>query len=254
MEKCEIIRLFPDKEEKLSDSVTEEIPFTIHVNNEEIVTLLASPTELEDLAVGFLLTSGFVKDYEEIEGMTLDDQCWIIYVELKKNIELQKTQQKLFTSGCGRGTLFHDSSDLRPIKKQKSKMTIKRDRVYQLMKDFQICSLEFSETGGVHSAALVDNESIMIIREDIGRHNAIDKILGWALRGHVDLNDKIILSSGRISSEIILKTQKTPIPIIISRSAPTNNAVKHAQYTGVTLIGFARGRKMNVYSGRERIV
>ena len=121
------------------------------------------------------------------------------------------------------------------------------------MADFQNRSIGFKETGGVHSAGLANTHQILVIREDIGRHNTIDKILGYSLANSIDLSDKIILSSGRVSSEILLKIQKTQIGVVISRSAPTDQAIKHAEDCDLTLIGFVRGRRMNVYSGIHRI-
>lgn len=254
MEEFEIVKLFAEKEEKITDVITEEIPFTIYVNDKELVTLLASPVDLKDLAAGFLLTAGLIKNYDEIKSVILDNQRWTIYLKLTKNVDSQVISQRMYTSGCGRGTLFYNVADILHKNKQRENTCINRTKIFALMKEFQGQSKEFEQTGGVHSAALADSESILIVREDIGRHNAVDKILGCALKDNIDLKDKMILSSGRVSSEILLKIQKTPIPIIISRSAPTNQAIKHAKYANVTLIGFVRGQRMNVYSGDERIV
>ncbi len=121
------------------------------------------------------------------------------------------------------------------------------------MTDFQKESKIYLQTGGVHSAALADNAGILIFKEDIGRHNAIDKVIGQGLREKVDFSNKIMITSGRISSEVLLKTQKCRIPLIVSKSAPTNQAVKLAKDMGITLIGFARGARMNVYSEEARI-
>jgi FdhD protein len=121
------------------------------------------------------------------------------------------------------------------------------------MKAFHKRSLGYRETGGVHSAALAEKDNILIVREDIGRHNTVDKILGYAMLNSINLSDKVILISGRISSEIVLKTIKTKIPMIVSRSAPTDQAVEHARDSNITLIGFVRGQRMNVYSGLGRI-
>ena len=255
MEKCEIFKIFPNREEKIVDTVTEEIPLTIYVNEQELVTLLASSTDLAGLAVGFLFTSGLIKNFDEIKGVTTDSQRWTIYLQLKdKQIDSRLIFKRMFTSGCGRGTLFYNAVDIMHRSKRTSAVTIDRNSVFRLMKNLEVRSSGFKKTGGVHSAALADSENILIIKEDIGRHNTIDKIFGYALMNNIDLRNRIVLSSGRISSEILFKIQKTKICAIISRGAPTDQAIKHARASGITLIGFVRGQRMNVYSGRERIL
>ncbi|MFH2138551.1 MAG: formate dehydrogenase accessory sulfurtransferase FdhD [Candidatus Omnitrophota bacterium] len=255
MEKFEIFKVFPDKEEKVMDSVTQEVPLTIFVNDQEMVTLLASPDDLEELAVGFLFTAGLINSFDQVEKTTVDTKRWCVYLHLKdKQVDLQLAFKRMFTSGCGRGTLFYNAADLMHRKKQRAGIAIDRNHVFSLMRDFQNRSDGFKETGGVHSAALAQGENILVIREDIGRHNALDKILGYALMNKIELNDKLVLSSGRVSSEILLKIQKTQITVIASRSAPTDQAIKHARESGIALIGFARGQRMNVYSERDRIV
>ena len=117
-----------------------------------------------------------------------------------------------------------------------------------LIKEFNKSSQLFLDTGGVHSCALCDINKIIIFKEDIGRHNALDKVLGKALLEDIDFRDKIILTSGRISSEILIKTAKRQIPVIVSRSAPTSLSIDIAKKLNITLIGFARGKRMNIYS------
>ncbi|MCG2712324.1 MAG: formate dehydrogenase accessory sulfurtransferase FdhD [Candidatus Omnitrophica bacterium] len=254
MEKIEIFKVSADKEEKVSDLVTEEVPVTVYVNGEELATLLASPSDLKELAVGFLFTSGMIKDFSQIKKITVDTQAWCVYVELlDKQVDLKLMFKRMYTSGCGRGTLFYHAVDVMHRKKQRKGINIQRDHIFNLMRDFQTRSNEFKETGGVHSAALAEGENILVVREDIGRHNALDKIIGYSLIKGIEFDDKIVLTSGRVSSEVLLKVQKTKISVIISRSAPTNQAVKHARDSGITLIGFARGKKMNIYSQKERI-
>ncbi|MBL7071421.1 MAG: formate dehydrogenase accessory sulfurtransferase FdhD [Candidatus Omnitrophica bacterium] len=255
MEKYEILKIFPEKEEKILDAVTREIPLTVYVNDKEIVTLLASPIDLTELAVGFLFTSGFIFSYGDVRSATEDKERWTVHLRLKDgDIGLHMVFKRLFTSGCGKGTLFYNAVDLMHRNRRREGITIDRGRVFHMMQDFQARSAGFKETGGVHSAALADNKDILAVREDIGRHNAVDKILGYALINKIELKDKIILSSGRVSSEIIFKIQKTDISAIVSRSAPTDQAIKHARSSGIALIGFARGQRMNVYSCTERIV
>ncbi|MFC1807461.1 formate dehydrogenase accessory sulfurtransferase FdhD [Candidatus Omnitrophota bacterium] len=255
MEKHEILKVYVDREETVDDPITQEIPLTLYVNNEELVTLLSSPTDLRELSVGFLLASGIIADFDKIENISIDRQNWSVYVELRdRKIDFQTAFKRMYTSGCGRGTLFYSAADIMHRNKKRLDLKVERKAIFAMMKDFQIRSDEFNQTGGVHSAALADTEKILIIREDIGRHNAIDKILGYGLINGIELGDKIVLSSGRVSSEILLKAQKTQIPVIVSRSAPTDQAIKHAKSADITLIGFARGGRMNIYNRPERIL
>jgi len=254
MERCEIIKIYAERKEKIEDLVSQEIPFTIYVNGKELLTLLSSPEDLEELTVGFLFTAGIIKQFKDIRTLIIDTKLWRAEVKLKQKVEFDLVFKRMFTSGCGGGTLFYNPVDIMHRRKTRSKIKIKRDSIFRIMKDFQNCSIGFKQTGGVHQAALCDRKRILLVKEDIGRHNAIDKILGFALMNNMDLKDKIILSSGRVSSEVLLKIQKTEIGLVVSRSAPTNQAIKHATEANITLIGFARGKKMNVYSNPERII
>ena len=122
-----------------------------------------------------------------------------------------------------------------------------------MVKKFQMKSELYKTTGGTHSAALSDGENILIFHEDIGRHNAVDKVIGDAFLQQIRLDDKILITSGRVSSEILLKVAKGGIPLLVAISAPTDMAVELANKLGITLIGFARGKRMNVYTHEERI-
>jgi len=162
--------------------------------------------------------------------------------------------KRLYTSGCGRGTLFYNAIDIMYKSKIVSDLRIKSTQISALMKDFKKRSRIYLKTGGIHSAALLDEKNIIVFREDIGRHNAIDKVIGGMILKNIPLDNKILATSGRISSEVLLKVRKCNIPIVISKSAPTNQAVRLAREMGITLIGFARGARMNIYSREERIV
>ena len=210
MKKYEITRVFPDREEIVNDLVTKEIPLTIYVNDKEIVTLLASPGEFVELAAGFVYTSGFISDFNQILKITQNTQRWTVSIQLKDGeFDPNLAFRKILTSGCGRGTLIYKTADF--LNRCTSKIKIHRDQVFPLMADFQSKSTEFKKTGAVHSAALADVNRIIIVREDIGRHNTIDRVLGYSLMNNIDLTDKMILSSGRVSSEILQKIQKTQI-------------------------------------------
>ncbi|TET64548.1 formate dehydrogenase accessory sulfurtransferase FdhD, partial [Candidatus Aerophobetes bacterium] len=134
-----------------------------------------------------------------------------------------------------------------------SRFTISPDEITELMRKLQNRSRLYRSTGGAHTAALSDREDILILAEDIGRHNAVDKVLGQCILDSIALDDKIILTSGRVSSEIVLKIVRARIPVVISRSAPTMLGAKLASHLGVTLIGFARGRRMNIYTHEKRV-
>ena len=150
--------------------------------------------------------------------------------------------------------MLFNASDSIFNKKINSEIKIESATILSLMNDFRNMSKNFLLTGGVHSAAIADPENIIIFREDIGRHNAIDKIIGHVVLSNKSFNKKIIITSGRISSEILLKVLKCEIPVIVSKSAPTNRAIEICRETGITLIGFARGNRMNIYSGEQRII
>ncbi|MBU0570910.1 MAG: formate dehydrogenase accessory sulfurtransferase FdhD [Candidatus Omnitrophica bacterium] len=252
MEQIEIIKINKGIKEVVKDVVAEEVPVTIYVNGDEIVTLLSSPEGLEELAVGFLFTAGLLDAADEISGIFVDDQNWTVEVLIKdKKIDSCLLFKRVFTSGCGGGTFFYKASDTTRENRRFLNMTVRKEHIFRIMENFQKQSKGFRETGCVHSAALADNEDILVVREDIGRHNAIDKVLGYAFINDMELKDKIMLTSGRISSEVLLKMRKTDISMIVSRSAPTNQAVKHAELAGITLIGFVRGNRMNLYSAKN---
>lgn len=237
------------------DFIVKEIPFTILVNGQEIVTLLCSPDKLEYLAVGFLLSEGLIKSDTQIKSVNLGKDGHYANVELDGDFQVPQDffQKRLISSGCGRGSSFYNPRDALDYEPINSDIQISYKQVTDLMRQFQEKSSLFKKTGGVHSAALCNLGEIEIFTEDIGRHNAIDKIFGQCLLKGISTEDKVILTSGRISSEILIKVAKGKIPIIISRAAPTDLAVGLAEKMRVTLIGFVRGKRMNIYTHSLRI-
>lgn len=255
MESFKVTKLKGNDKKVTEDSVAGEVPFTLIVDDKELVTLLCMPADLEDLAAGFLFTSGLVGKKEDIRKIVIDHQRWIAHVELSDDsIAKEMIFKRVYTSGCGRGTLFYDALDVVKKFKITSGFKIGAREVSSLVADFQKRSEIYLKTGGVHSAALADNKSVLIFREDIGRHNAIDKVIGNRLKENGSFENMIMITSGRLSSEVIFKTQKCAIPILVSRSAPTNQAIKLSREMGITLVGFARGDRMNIYSHDERII
>jgi FdhD protein len=251
-----VVEIRQGKRKVKLDIAVEEVPLTIFLDGQELVTLLSSPKDLNYLTVGFLYSEGLVENREEIKSLILEEDRSIIRVKTKKKKRPDSTRKvkKLIPSGCGMaanisGNLF----GIGEYKRLDSKFTISSNEIIELMRKLQHQSRLYRSTGGVHSAALASRKDILIFSEDIGRHNAVDKVLGQCILDSIPLGEKIILTSGRLSSEIVLKVARANIPIIISRSAPTMLGAKLASYLGVTSIGFARGRRMNIYTHEERV-
>jgi len=255
IERFPILRLTEKGRSNIEDAVAREFPLTIIVNNQELVTLLCSPTNLKYLAAGFLIYEGLLKNKDAIKKIIVDDRRGVVRVETERDSELDRDVlfKRLITSGCGRGASFYSAADAQSQTKVESQIGISIPEVLTLVSEFQHHSQVYRATGGVHSAALCDTQHILVFNEDIGRHNAVDKIIGECILNDISTDDHVIITSGRISSEILLKVAKRNIPMIISKSAPTNLGVKLADDLGITLIGFVRGRRMNVYTHEWRI-
>ncbi len=236
MERFPILRISEGNRDNVEDMIAKEFPLTIILNEKEIATLFCTPKHLKYLAVGFLSSKGFIQDKDDIKKMAIDAEGGIARVETKQDIP-------------PRINLLHPHA-VSPIN---SKLKIPESQIFSLMDEFQCLSPLFRITGGVHSAALCDPGRALIHDEDIGRHNALDKIFGRCILEDIPTDNRIVISSGRVSSEILLKVVKINIPIILSISAPTDLAVRLADSLGVTLVGFIRVRRMNVYTNGWRV-
>lgn len=256
IERFPILRITEQGRSQGEDIITKEFPLTIILNNQELVTLLCLPTDLKYLAIGFLSSEGLLKSKDEIKKIIVDKQRGVVRVETEadEGLASELLFKRLITSGCGRGASFYSAADVKEQAKVESQIRISAPEVFALVNEFQHRSQVYRATGGVHSAALCDTKDILLFSEDIGRHNAIDKIFGECILRDIPTDERIIITSGRISSEILLKIAKRNIPILISKSAPTNLGVGLAADLGVTLIGFVRGKRMNVYTDGWRVV
>jgi len=228
--RTDILRINSDGRKKLRDTVADEVPLTITLNGKELLTLLCSPSSLKELSAGFLYTSGIIKSINDIKSVVIDKRNMTSFVKIKKN-------------------------DGRILKKKFSRdFKISAGKIMKLMNVFEKKSSAFKDTGGVHSAGFTDGKKILIFKEDIGRHNALDKAIGEALMKKLNMEKLVVLTSGRISSEIMFKVRRTGVCIIVSRGAPTDQSVKLAKKWDLTLAGFVRGKRMNVYSSETRIL
>ena len=254
-ETINIIQIIDNKQISKDDVIIKEAPLTLFLNDQELVTLLCTPNCLKNLAVGFLFSEGIIKSKSEILNIIQNESRGIVWVTLNNPIELDDNfkNKRTVTSGCARGLSFHNIFDKWSGEEVTSKLTIDSKTIFNIISSLNQNSVLFKKTGGTHSSILFKNNEIITSAEDIGRHNTIDKIIGECLLNNIPGNDKLLLCSGRISSEMLLKTARWNIPILISRSAPTSAAIKLADEIGITLIGFARSKRMNIYAHSWRI-
>lgn len=254
--KWNVIR-FENKELSLkTDEIVTEFPFTLILNGNEFATIVCSPTNTRELIIGFLASEGIVRFYHDIESIKIDEERGFAYIETKRPIiNAQQDHSKRFIgSCCGKSRQFYFKSDVKTAKTITSRLSISVDQCLRLMKQLQLHSEQFKRTGGVHNAAICTVDNILEIRTDIGRHNALDKVYGNILLNRLPLDDKLIVFSGRISSEVLLKISKIGVGMLISKAAPSDLALKLAKDLGITVVGFARGQTMNVYTHPFRIL
>ncbi|HEY0826588.1 MAG TPA: formate dehydrogenase accessory sulfurtransferase FdhD [Bacilli bacterium] len=238
------------------DEVAVEYPMTLYVNNVEFATIICSPSNLDELVIGFLAAEGVIKAYDEISGIIIDTGKGLAFVDLHHEFILDPAyfSKRRIASCCGKSRqsfyFFNDAQTAKPIK---SDISMTPNQCYKLMKELHLSSTIHQKTGGVHNAALCSTREVLLQYSDIGRHNAIDKIYGSCLKTLTETSDKILVVSGRISSEILLKAAKIGTSLILSKSASTDLAIQLAEELGITTVGFIRENKMNIYTHRQRI-
>jgi FdhD protein len=253
--KHEVVKYDRCDKKIIEETMIYEYPLSIFVNGKNITTLTCTPEKLEALTKGFLRTQGIINSSCDIESFELDEENGIAKVQLKgKNNTL--LNKNIFPVGFNQknsSEFFLRLIEVNNYKIVDSHMSLDIPRIYGFMEQNLAYSETYKLTGGAHCVALCDRESILVICEDVARHNAMDKVIGEALIRNIPLEDKIVLVSGRVSYEMIAKTARFGIPIIISKSAPTSLSIGLAKALKVTLIGFVRGERMNVYTSPERV-
>lgn len=227
--------------------VVEEIPLSIFINGRHFVTAMISPQMRKEFIIGHLFSEGVIKGIEDIESLQLEENIAKVITNNPLKTVITK---KLIVSGCGGDSSFLDNSKLSKIN---SNLKICVNDLFGGMKTILSSDLH-KTTGGTHTVGLFYENGIICVSEDIGRHNALDKIIGCGLIKHINFNDAFVACTGRISSEMALKCTVANIPLIASRGATTSLAIEIAGKTGLTIIGFARGKRMNAYTNAERIV
>lgn len=251
----ESIECLNESGENIKLPVVKEIPLTIYLNKQEIVTAMTLGDMPNLLAVGYLLNQNMLKKDDVISEIDYDEDLQVVIVrtERKTNYE-KKMEKKIRTSGCAVGTVYGDIMDDFSSVNLDKKTKIKTSWIYTISKKVNTRPSLYLKAGALHGCVLCKNDSPLVYVEDVGRHNAVDKIAGWMFLNKEDANDKIFYTTGRLTSEMVIKTVQMGIPILISRSGFTESGVKLAKEAGLTLIGRAKGKRMIIANGVNRVI
>ena len=246
-----LTRIKGNKREEISDLVARETTFIILLNKKKLVTLNCSPEKYKYLGLGFLYTSGILQKKEDIISLDINEKQGLMDIKIKG---VSLSSENIINSNLWIGSYQQPEEQGEAPLSIDTSLKISSSLVYSLISEMQERAGFFKLTGGVHSCALADKQgSIILFTEDISRYNTTDKILGEAFTGDITTEDKIILTSCRITLGILRKIIIGKLSIVISRAAPTDLAIKLAKRVGITLVGFVRGERMNIYTHPERI-
>ncbi|UCE91078.1 MAG: formate dehydrogenase accessory sulfurtransferase FdhD [Methanobacteriota archaeon] len=252
--RLEILRIDGDRAERLFDAVSRERVVKVLLGGMGFATLTCSPKDLDCLAVGLLCAEGLIRDRDDLRSVSVDEGG-TVRVETVIRESSDDDAAKLPTAdGCGKAGASTDlMKDLKALAVE-SPLAVSRSSVHPLLEEFLRSSETYGLTGAVHAAAICDERNILVFKEDISRRNAIDKAVGDCILKGISTDHRIMISSGRITYETVLRVARSRIPVIISKSAPTDLAVELARSLEITVIGFARENRMNVYSREDRVV
>ena len=252
------INLYTGKTQKIKDYVAEEVPLHLFVNTTFWATILCSPINLNELAVGHLLSEGILKTIEEIEDLNLKEKENTCRVKLKPNIRVEDRVQisrlhtRIILSACGSGSPYQYKG---VVPKIESDLTVKAQVIFDSVNQLNFKAEGFRQTGGLHVAAIYKRDgSLISLAEDVGRHNAVDKVIGAVALSKVDFTECFLALSGRISGDVAFKAAKVGLPIVASLAAALSSGIATAEESNVTLAGFVRGKRLNVYTVPERIL
>ena len=235
-------------------SVVIERPLTLFLNGQEIVTMMTIGDYPDLLAVGYLLNQNMLLADDEIISIDHDDDIQTIVVRTKRKTDYEeKLKKKTQTSGCAQGTVFGDIMEQFDDIKLNQNVTLKTSWLYDLQKTINTVPSLYLKAGAIHGCVLCEKNKPLVYVEDVGRHNAVDKIAGYMFLNNINPNDKSFYTTGRLTSEMVIKTAKMGIPILLSRSGFTAWGVDLARQVGMTLVGRMRGKRFTVLAGQERI-
>jgi FdhD protein len=241
-----ILQLRAGRVEEARREVVREQPLIISVNGERFLTLLCSPFQLDALVVGYLWMEKIIASPAEIVRLEISEVDGTAAVRLVHPVTLPT--ERILTSGCGGGITFRIDHRLFP--RLRSSLRVEPGVVMARMKDLFAAAVHYQSSRGIHGAALTDGERLVTIAEDVGRHNAVDKVKGEALLKGIPTEDLILLSTGRISSEMLLKAARMGVPLVASRTSPTEMAVSLAEQLNITVCGYVRPGAIDLYTGQ----
>jgi FdhD protein len=240
-----------DSQAELTDGgLIDETLVSIYVNGQELATIMCSPIDQEALALGFLYNEGVIESSDDVRLLKANVARTVVDVYLRR-ADFEPPRRMLLTSGCGGGITLQFLTETNPA--LDSAFTTTPQVVFSRMKDLQGAAHLYNQVRGVHTSILGNPERLLVGAEDVGRHNTIDKIAGKALQSGLATRDCILLSSGRISSEMLTKARRLEIPLVVSRTAPTSTAVRLAQAWNICVVGYVRQNKMQVYTHPQRL-
>ncbi len=236
-------------------SVTVERPLTLYLNSQEIVTMMTICDFPEYLALGYLFNQNMLSKTDVVTDVEHDEDLQVVVVRTQKDTNFEdKLQKKTLTSGCAQGTTFGDVMETFDDITLNKDTTIRRTELVSLLKKINTMPSLYLEAGAIHGCVLCHGDSPLIYMEDVGRHNAVDKIAGYVFEHELKTTDKIFYTTGRLTSEMVIKTVHMGIPILVSRSGFTAWGVELARQANLTLIGRAKGSRFLALSGHERIL
>jgi FdhD protein len=235
----------------IEDAVIKEQLICIFVNGKELATFMCSPENPQELALGFLRSEGFIESLEDVDLITTSRHQTCVDVWLKGNKPFKAPKRRIITSGCGGGVTFDDLS--RKVTPLNSEVVFQPDQIFSMMRQLHQAATLYKQVRGVHTSALSDGQQLLVVAEDVGRHNTIDRLWGQAMQQEIETKNRLIITTGRVSSEMLNKAAKMGVPVVASRTSPTSLSVELAQAWNITLLGYVRPPRMRVYTAWHRI-
>ena len=240
---------------RIDTAVVMERPLTLFLNGREIVTMMTIGDHPDYLAVGYLLNQNMLRADDRITGIDYDEELETVVVRTDRETDFEdKLKKKTLTSGCAQGTVFGDLMEKFDEVRLDPNAVLRTSWLYALTRKINTVPSLYLAAGAIHGCVLCEEDRPLVYMEDVGRHNAVDKIAGWMFRHDVRPDDKIFYTTGRLTSEMVIKTVRMGIPILISRSGFTAWGVELARKANLTLIGRARGKRFIALAGEDRIL